>query len=366
MSQPTVCLAGYFGCHNLGDDAILLGLLEGIRKHECHAIVLSGSPEETTRLYGVEAVPRRELGACEGAIRRSHVLLFPGGSIFQDVTSVRSVAYYQRLTAIAKKAGVKVAMVGQGVGPLKTFLGKKLAKSAYDASEFVAVRDPGSVQSLQSLGVKTKIHLTADMALLLPKPRAEENVPSYEAAGMPAIGIAPRPFGKGEHVAKLFAEVAQEIMRARMMPVFIEMDQKEDGELIRQIDKMCGGKVPSIRGLQMPMQLLSRMARLEGLIAMRLHAGILGACAGIAPMMVSYDPKVTALARLFDLPTPISIDKASPQQVAQNFLSMHKEQARWNERVAVQVAAQRELAEGNIALVRDLLGLPELHAVGAL
>ena len=182
---------------------------------------------------------------------------------------------------------------------------------------------------------------------------------------MPAIGIAPRPFGKGEHVAKLFAEVAQEIMRERMMPVFIEMDQKEDGELIRQIDKMCGGKVPSIRGLQMPMQLLSRMARLEGLIAMRLHAGILGASAGVAPMMVSYDPKVTALARLFDLPTPISIENASPKQVAQSFLTMHKEQAKWNERVAVQVAAQRELAEGNIGLVRGLLGLPERQAAGA-
>src|SRR5579885_1629944 len=99
-----VLLAGYIGCGNLGDDAMAVGFMEAAHK-EFDFIVLSGNPESTYNQYRVHSVPRTDMGAVGKAIDACDALVFPGGSIFQDVTSVRSVAYYTRLVKMAKKRG---------------------------------------------------------------------------------------------------------------------------------------------------------------------------------------------------------------------------------------------------------------------
>ena len=141
-------LAGYFGCGNLGDDAILVGFVDGVVKENHDLVVLSGAPEETYRLYGARSIARRDFKQIEEELERCDALVFPGGSIFQDVTSVRSPAYYSTLVTKAKKAGKKVFFLGQGVGPLKTFFGKRFAVSAFKAADAIVVRDPGSAALL--------------------------------------------------------------------------------------------------------------------------------------------------------------------------------------------------------------------------
>ena len=94
--MANLLLAGYFGSGNLGDDAILLGFMQGIEKdgHDVH--VMSGSPDETYRSYGLRAIDRKNFDEIKKAIDACDALVFPGGSIFQDVTSVASVSYYAK------------------------------------------------------------------------------------------------------------------------------------------------------------------------------------------------------------------------------------------------------------------------------
>lgn len=56
----TIGVLGSYGGRNLGDEAILTGLLADLRSHEPHAriIVFSRNPEHTARAHpDVEAVP---------------------------------------------------------------------------------------------------------------------------------------------------------------------------------------------------------------------------------------------------------------------------------------------------------------------
>ncbi|RYG30128.1 polysaccharide pyruvyl transferase CsaB, partial [bacterium] len=284
-----ILLAGYLGSGNLGDDAIMAAFAESIGKFGVECSALSGNPEETYRLHQIPGTPRRDMAAIEKAIASHDALVFPGGSIFQDVTSVRSVAYYARLVEMAKKANKRVYLVGQGVGPLKSYFGKRWAQKAFRSADGVAVRDPQSLEALRSLGVKTPIRTTADTAFLMNEPIHAEGVESFGVGGMKTVAILPRPV-KNVDVAGITAELCARAHKEGYMPVLIPMDRNEDVPLIQKISDRQGGRIPDLRKVISPYEVMNRMDRMDLCVSFRLHGGILAATTGVPPMMVSYDP----------------------------------------------------------------------------
>lgn len=353
-------LAGYFGCGNLGDDAILLGFLEAIKPLSIQATVMSGSPELTNRNYGVPAIPRRDTNILVGALHDCDALVFPGGSIFQDSTSVFSVKYYADLVRQAKKAGKKVIMLAQGVGPLTSFFGKQMAARAFSSADLITVRDPASAAALKQLGVRQVPRITADFAFLLPKPAAAENTSGFQVGDMRTVGISARPLArnKTKEVVQIFGGLTRLLFEANLMPVLIEMDRELDGPLILEIEKTQGGKVPDVRKLQTPGQLQARMSRMEAVIAMRLHAGLLAGAAGTLPFMVSYDPKVNALCTAFGLPAPLSFGQLTAPRLFENFMAFYKDKDRHLRQIQSRLPGLREMALANVeALVECLPGI---------
>lgn len=352
--SKNLLLAGYFGCGNLGDDAILVGLTEGLAGENVELEMLSGAPELTYRNYGIRSVPRKDLRQINEAIERCDILVFPGGSVFQDVTSARSAAYYGDLVRRAKKAKKKVVFLSQGVGPLKTFVGKRAARFAFTAADAIVVRDPGSVNTLKDLGIKATPRLGADLSFLMqPRPLAESG--DFQVAGMKTVGIAPRPWGNVKKINQLFGDLSQKLFKANFMPVLIEMDRNEDGQMIYEIGKLQGGKVPDIRKLDTPMLIQSRIARMETVIAMRLHAGILAANAGVPPFMVSYDPKVDAFAKMLGLHTAPPIENLSADRLFDSFMAFLKERDRNVQIVAKKREDLVKLARVNIDTLKPFL-----------
>ncbi|HLK16105.1 MAG TPA: polysaccharide pyruvyl transferase family protein [Fimbriimonadaceae bacterium] len=354
--MAAILLAGYFGSGNLGDDAILQGYVLGMREagmdEEFH--VLSGSSESIQRNYGLISWDRKNMRQVAEAISKCDLLVFPGGSIFQDATSTRSVAYYRELVVRAKKAGKKVLLLGQGVGPLTSFFGKRMAVEAFKAADAIAVRDPGSLTTLKSLGVNRPIQVTADSAFLLPPP-PENPGEVYAVAGMRSIGIAPRPFGKTKETVTLFSDLCGLIFRAHMVPVLIEMDRFEDGDLIDLIEKKSGGRISHIRKLDVASTAQTRLARMDGVIAMRLHAAILAATVGVPPLIVNYDPKTLAFAKLLGLPIPPAIEGLTAQRLFEMFMEHQKATERNRQIVLRSVKELTDLAVGNLELTKKFL-----------
>lgn len=354
--MANLLLAGYFGSGNLGDDAILLGFVNGFGETRHHFTVLSGAPEETYRYYGLTSVPRMDNGKVSEAISKCDALVFAGGSIFQDVTSVKSVGYYSQLVSKAKKAGKRVIMVGQGVGPLDSFFGKRMAQGAFNSADVIVVRDPHSMTTLKALDVKVPIKVSSDLAFLLPdKLPNEEN--NFNLGDMKTVGISLRPWGKDKKgMLELFGGVAKLLFQAKMMPVLIEMDKNHDGPMIDEISKKQGGRIPDLRKMATPMNLQARMARMDAVIAMRLHAGILATTVGVPPLMVSYDPKVAAFAKMMDMGNALPIEGLTAQRLFDAFMSFHKDRDRNTKIMQKKKEELRTLAQVNIQVVEDIMG----------
>jgi polysaccharide pyruvyl transferase CsaB len=351
-------LGGYFGSGNLGDDAILLGLLEGLAGRGHDVTVLSGNPEETSRLYGVRTVQRRNLRLVRETIAGHDALVYGGGSLFQDSTSIRSVLYYHGLVAWAKKAGKKVALVGQGVGPVRSFLGRRLTARAFGLADAVAVRDPASAALLRELGVPAAPVVAADPAFLLPKPRQAGDVGGFQVGEMRTIGIAPRQWGKGGMgpVASLIADFCRMVFQSNMMPVLVEMDRHEDATTIQEIEARLGGKAPAIQKVPTPTQLQERLARMDAVLAVRLHAGVLAANVGVPSMMLSYDPKVAAFAKEFDLPCHANLGVLTAQRLFDDFGAMLKDRPKLVQRLEAKLPEARRSARQNIVVIERCLG----------
>lgn len=331
----------------------MLGFVQHLQAANFEVSTLSGNPDETYRLYGINSIARKDMGAVKRAILEHDALVFPGGSIFQDVTSVRSVAYYSQLVKIAKGANKRVAMLAQGVGPLNKFLGKRMALQAYNMADIVSVRDPGSAQSLRSLGLKKKVFVTADMAFLLPPPREIPDQETFKIGDMQTVGLSPRPHGKGKDVVNLFGGLARLLFQAKLMPVLIEMDRAEDGPLILEISKEQGGKIPDLRKIQTPMQLQQRLVRMDGVIAMRLHAGVLAATVGVPALMVSYDPKVAAFAKLMDFGNAPAVEGLSSQRLFDRYMEFQKDRDKNRASLDKKLVEMTRLARQNIELIEE-------------
>jgi polysaccharide pyruvyl transferase WcaK-like protein len=230
-----------------------------------------------------------------------------------------------------------------------------MAVEAFKAADVVSVRDPTSMATLNALGITRPIQVTADSAFLLPPPH-ENPGEVFGVAGMRSIGISPRPFGKPKETVALFSDLCGLLFRAQMVPVLIEMDRIEDGLLIDEIEKKSGGRISHIRKIDVASTAQTRLARMDGLIAMRLHAAILAATVGVAPLIISYDPKTTAFAKLLGLPAPPSIENLTAQRLFEIFVEHQKATDRNRQIVARSVKELTQLANGNLELTRKALG----------
>jgi polysaccharide pyruvyl transferase CsaB len=351
-------LAGYFGHGNLGDDAILMGfhkLIEG-SGHETRT--LAGSPERLMRNYGLVGVPKMDMTAVKQAISQCDALVFPGGSVFQDVTSVRSVLYYSNLVKMAKKEGKKVVLLGQGVGPLNRWLGKKFAVQAFNMADAIAVRDPESVSALRALGVRHNPRVTADMAFLLPKPAMAEESQSFNVGGMKTVGVSARPWGKDKNktVVEVFGGVMRKLTEMGYAPFMLCLDEEEDGAVINAIAKTMGGKVPDLKGVNSPMALQTRLMRMDAVIAMRLHAGILAATVDVPPYLVSYDPKVNALANALGYSTPPTMQGITVDRIVNGFTEFIKDRDRLAAGLATRRERLKQEARSNLDVLQSVVG----------
>ena len=104
-------LSGYYGFDNSGDEAVLQSILLALRAEgeaagiRVEPIVLSGNPDRTRRMYGVEAVHRMKPTELLKAIRRCDGVISGGGSLLQDATGKLSIPYYLGVLKLAQWLG---------------------------------------------------------------------------------------------------------------------------------------------------------------------------------------------------------------------------------------------------------------------
>ncbi len=302
-------LSGYYGFGNAGDEAVLCGVMNALKAQDpkAHFIVTSGAPEQTQHRYEIEysirAIPRQNPRALISAIRSCDVFISGGGSLLQDVTSLRNVVYYTGLMRLALFFRKPLVVYAQGIGPLNRKISQKLARRAINGAQVVTVRDEDSKALLKNIGVHRAIEVVADPVWALQPTSVEEKTIS------PTWNVALRSWPNvpeetaDEYAKRTFTAICEAAKTANVQLRFLPMQPTEDAPLAEKYRAVMNeaDEIVDLNDLH-PREVMAHCGSANVMIAMRLHALIFAAAQGVPCVAINYDPKVASLAKLLGAP----------------------------------------------------------------
>ena len=151
-----VLLCGYYGEHNLGDDALLEVLLSQLPQG-WEPLVTAHDQPMVQRRFGVATTDRRSLRGVLRALAGCDALVLGGGSLLQDSTSFKSLLYYAALIGAARLQGKRVCLWGQGLGPLHRRRSRLLVRSLLPLVNAISWRDPASASLAADWGIEAPV-----------------------------------------------------------------------------------------------------------------------------------------------------------------------------------------------------------------
>lgn len=289
-----ILLSGYYGFNNTGDEAILAALIEGLKQNFANPeiVILSAEPGFSTNLHQVQAVNRSDFKAVRRELKQADILISGGGSLLQDVTSLKTIPYYLGIIVLAKLLGTAVYFLAQGVGPVNNSLNQRLIASVLNRVDLITVRDNQSRALLKEWGVQQRIEVTADLVFTL---RAEgQGKRILEEEGLefkePLLAVSVRPWGDNSYLAEV-AEALDRLSRefAILLIPFHEPDDMEVSQLLAQ---QMRAEVNLIEGSYEPPEILALIDYSDLLLGVRLHSLIFAAAVTTPLVGISYDPKI--------------------------------------------------------------------------
>jgi polysaccharide pyruvyl transferase CsaB len=360
-------ISGSYGGMNLGDEAILEGILGALRASvRAEVTVFSRNPPDTLARQKVEhalnprSLTRKEISP---VIRELDLLVLGGGGILFD----GEVDAYLREVLIAHEAGVPVLVYSISAGPLARRESRLAVRDALNAAPttVITVRDRLGLRLLEDVGVTQEIQLAADPAFLL-EPEALP-VEALKAEGVDleghVVGFSVREPGPAapdidpEQYYALLANAADFVVeRFGAEVVFVPMEKFDVQHSHAVVAHMrFPERAEILRRRYSSRQILDLMGRFDFAVGMRLHFLIFASLRGTPFAPLPYASKVSGLLDDLGMDTPPLEEIGIGQLIG-------RIDRKWDTREAIRanigerVPALRERAKlSNDALVR-LLG----------
>lgn len=300
-------LSGYFGFNNSGDDALLKALITDLKNinPSSRIAVLSRRPKATRRMFGVDSVGRMSPFYLWKTFRKSSVLLSGGGSLIQDETSSKSLWYYLALIAFAKKCGMKVMQIANGIGPVKRENNRRLAAKVINNNvDTITLREDKSAGEIKSLGVTVPFEITADPAISL-NAVSENAVKSIlkknNADVKDYICVAIRDWkqfapGFKRSLAQSLDYISQKYNKDI---VFLPMQYPLDIEISKSIASKMQSKSYIIETPCTIEETIGIIKYSSLVLAMRLHSLVYAVSCGVGVIALKYDPKIDGFMNYF-------------------------------------------------------------------
>lgn len=321
-----VGISGSYGGFNLGDEAILTGMIGELRDSlSAEITVFSRDPEDTLKRHLVErSVAIRQLTRQEAReeVKRLDVLILGGGGILYDADAET----YLREVMLAQELGVLVAVYAISAGPLQDPKVRTTIANVLNKIPLITVRDKQGYRLLEDVGVENDIHLTADPALLI------------EAAALPAealtaegvdfdrhlVGFSVREPGPAaphispDHYYELLANAADFMIdRLNADVVFVPMEKADIRYSHGVVANMeYSQRAEILRRNYTSQQILSLIGRFEFCVGMRLHFLIFSALQGVPFVALPYASKVTGFIQDLEMAMPPMHDVRSGRLIA--------------------------------------------------
>jgi polysaccharide pyruvyl transferase CsaB len=334
--------------------------------------VLSNTPVETAKTFGVRSISRWKTIEMIKLLAKARLFISGGGGLFQDVVSVRSPVFYGTQIGLARLCGAKAMVYAQGIGPLQSAAGQFFARQAFSMCDKVSVRDQKSLDILAQWRLKAE--LTADPVWCLePKPLPKEldellkrSNKQKKVEGL-VVGLSLRASGNfsKQNVAALVEAMAQALPEsARIMPLVLQLGQ--DFEVLEEFERQWQAKGREVvfvdtTAIERPSQWITLLSKLDLVVTMRLHGAIMAQIAALPTAAIAYDPKVSHIARQFDLPTLNLTKEGEPEGGVANWVAALKSAVDNGPGMAksarAKVEAARNLARQNFNILDRILDM---------
>lgn len=352
-----IALSGYYGFDNAGDEALLLAISSSIKRLAANSefVVFSGCPAQTMRLHKMRAVNYMNPCSLIRELRTSDLLISGGGSIFQDVTSSRSLLYYISVVALARLFKKPVVFYAQGVGPINRPFNRWLLGKVANRVNLITLRDEASRKFLQRIGVqRPPLQVTADPVFALQLEEADiletlKLFPLFADDQVKVLGVSVRQWSALEGYQQELAQTLDNMQEQGYEILFIPMDYPDDILESKRVIACMRKPAHLLEQNLSTGQHLALISRLDLMLGMRLHALIFAASCGIPFAGISYDPKIDAFLDLFGL-TSLSVSAQAMQEEIKTLLQNEsvqnyirqislkmREQSEENARLALQV-----------------------------
>lgn len=290
--RPLLC--GYYGEHNLGDDALLEALLAQLPPG-CDPLVTAHDERWVGQRFAVQTCARRRLLEVLGSLWSCDVLVLGGGSLLQDATSLKSLWYYCLLMLVARLQFKPVLLWGQGLGPLRHPISRILVRGVLPLATGISWRDGESAQLARRLGCR-RYSVGSDPVWAYPRQSWQGDGGPIVLCWRPVKALEPNGWVPYLRALEILVEATgREVV---WLPFHRDQDQGLL-QLLHQADMVP--RSVAARSLEVdvedPDAAMSCFVRSGLVVAMRLHGLILAALAGSPVAALSYDPKVAAAAR---------------------------------------------------------------------
>lgn len=315
-SKVRIGISGSYGGLNLGDEAILEGILLGIRESlDAEVTVYTRDEENTMSQHDVErAVNVRDLTREDARreIARLDVFILGGGGILYD----RDAELYLREAELAQESGVPVMVYAVSAGPLEQPSVRQSIRERLNQVDLITVRDRLGKRLLEEVGVEREIVVTADPALLLSAEEPPEELVIREGLDRSRRLVAfsvrePGPAAPDidvDHYHGLVANAADFVIdRLEADVAFIPMERaKMDLQHSHAVISMMqhADRATVLREEYTPAQMIGLIGRFEFTVGMRLHFLIFSALANVPFVALPYASKVTGLIEDLDMEMP--------------------------------------------------------------
>jgi polysaccharide pyruvyl transferase CsaB len=312
-------LIGNYGATNVGDESILRAILKSHPGHEF--TVFSANPKVTHKEIGVSSAPLFPLGIRSlfkhgfkrsiKAIRSVDAVILGGGGLMQDEYLFACFLWAWQIFWV-KFFKKPLFIYATGVGPLKTWIGRKLTKWIYSYAVGITVRDHTSQNYLHRLGLPLdNIEITSDPAFLFKHVEQEHGRQPHTYI------VSLRPWLKyNAKIISAFTHYIQKLKEeknAKFIFVCMQSIKEHDHRIIDPILKKVDGTLLKPKHFS---ELLEAMRQAEFAIGMRYHFLIAALLTHTPALAISYSHKVDSLYKHSVLePYMLPVSELTPEHL---------------------------------------------------
>jgi len=325
-------LLGYYGSRNLGDDMMMVCLLDCLQAQNAHVIVISEDPAETESRFRVPAIQNVPLmgewgphtvwlkGTAFRLIREiwsSEALVVGGGDLIRDDLNWRIYFYTVEKILLALALGRSVYLVNVGIPRPRTWYGRKCLRWILHRCQSVIVRDMRSAELCREYAPGLRCSQAPDVVMHLPEmvygslsAVPFHKPPSQSDTIVVCLRGQPNMYGRysldNRHIqgfAKCLDHcVSKHGLRVVFLP-FQQGDEWGDEPLHRQVlAAMKRSESATVRKWTGDFKdVMERIGNARMVFAMRLHAAILGLGLRRPCILMPYDQKLDELGKQFGL-----------------------------------------------------------------